>query len=194
MRAHSPSRSKLRSRSHDYQQGSQRTALSNAAEEVKRARIGRMRVFNCQNDSFAAAGSSSTPPRCGPHALGCEIPRSAAACRAPAHPRSAPVGRRLDAPLPAPHQHGDFFLTANKRREMTLARPAAATARSDDPVQSHRLRYASEPMAPGDEQARELALHSRSHYHRSRLCQRLRSRRDVRQVAVRLAWKTRRKL
>jgi hypothetical protein len=55
-----------------------------------------------------------------------------------------------------------------------MALPGAATAAacSNDAVQRHRLRHAFELMAAallGDEQACDLALHSRRDYDRTRL-------------------------
>src|SRR4029077_7924065 len=48
----------------------------------------------------------------------------------------------LPRPLPAPHQHGDFFLTADKRSEMALSRAASATAGSYKLEQRYRLWHA----------------------------------------------------
>ena len=96
----------------------------------------------------------------------------------------------LPRPLPAPHQHGDFLVATDQRREMALPRAASATARPHEPEQRHRLRHAFEFVAAallGDEQAGDLALHPRRHHDRARLGQRLRPRRDVRRVAENLA-------
>ena len=41
----------------------------------------------------------------------------------------------LPRPLPAPHQHGDFLVAANKRRQVTLPHTAPAAARPNDPEQ-----------------------------------------------------------
>src|SRR5262249_8683058 len=49
-------------------------------------------------------------------------------------------------PLPATHQHRDFFLTANERREMALACPASAPARPYKLEQRYRLGHAFEFM------------------------------------------------
>ena len=73
---------------------------------------------------------------------------------------------------------------------MTLACAASSAARADDPVQRHRLRHTFEFMAAAffdDEETCDLALHSRRDYDRTRLGQRLRSRRDIRHVAEYLA-------
>ena len=96
----------------------------------------------------------------------------------------------LPRPLPAPHQHGDFLVAADERREMALPRAASAAARPHEPEQRHRLRHAFEFVAAallGDEQAGDLALHPRRDHDRARLGQRLHPRRDVRRIAVNLA-------
>ena len=96
----------------------------------------------------------------------------------------------LPRPLPAPHQHGDFLVATDERREMALPGAASAAARPDDPEQRHRLRHAFEFMAAallGDEQTGDLALHPRRDHDRTRLGQRLRPRRYVRHVAENLA-------
>jgi hypothetical protein len=45
-------------------------------------------------------------------------------------------------PLPAPHQHGDFLVTTDQRREPALPRAPSATARPGEPEQRHRLWHA----------------------------------------------------
>ena len=72
----------------------------------------------------------------------------------------------LPRPLPAPHQHGDFLVAADQRREMALPRAASAAARSHEPEQRHRLGHAFELMAAallGDKQAGDLTLDPRCH-------------------------------
>ena len=96
----------------------------------------------------------------------------------------------LPRPLPAPHQHGDFLVATDERREMALPRAASAAARPHEPEQRHRLGHAFECLAAallGDEQAGDLALHPRRDHDRARLGQRLHPRRDVGRVAVNLA-------
>ena len=96
----------------------------------------------------------------------------------------------LPRPLPAPHQHGDFLVATDERREMALPRAASAAARPHEPEQRHRLRHALEFMAAallGDEQTGDLALHPRCHHDRAWLGQRLHPRRDVGRIAVNLA-------
>ena len=69
---------------------------------------------------------------------------------------------------------------------MALPRVTSAAAGPDDPVQCNRLRHAFEFVAAAllsHEQPRYLSLHSRRDYHRTRLGQCLRPRRDVRHVA-----------
>jgi len=39
----------------------------------------------------------------------------------------------LPRPLPAPHQHGDFLVATNQRREMALPRAPSAAARPHEP-------------------------------------------------------------
>ena len=43
------------------------------------------------------------------------------------------VALALPRPLPAPHQHCDFLIAPDKRREMALARAASASARPYKP-------------------------------------------------------------
>ena len=96
----------------------------------------------------------------------------------------------LPRPLPAPHQHGDFLVAADERREMALPGAASAAAGTNEPEQHHRLRHALERMCAallGDEQAGDLALHPRRDHDRARLGQRLHPRRDVGDIAVNLA-------
>ena len=95
----------------------------------------------------------------------------------------------LPRPLPAPHQHGDFFFTTDERREMALACAASATARPYKPEQCHRLGHAFQFMGAallGDKQTSDLALHPRCHHDRTWLCQRLHPRRSIRRIAVNL--------
>src|SRR6476661_9907011 len=49
--------------------------------------------------------------------------------------------------FPAPHQHGDFLVTADERREMALTGAASATARPNEPEERHRLRHPFKFMA-----------------------------------------------
>ena len=96
----------------------------------------------------------------------------------------------LPRPLPAPHQHRDFLVAADQRREIALRRAASAAARAHQPEQRHRLGHALERVRAallGDEQAGDLALHPRRDQNRARLGQRLHPRRDVGDVAVNLA-------
>jgi len=96
----------------------------------------------------------------------------------------------LTRPLPAPHQHCDFLVAADQRREIARPRAASAAARPHQPEQSHRLGHAFEFMAAallGDEQASDLALHPRRDHDRARLGERLHPRRDVGGVAEDLA-------
>ena len=96
----------------------------------------------------------------------------------------------LPRPLPAPHQHGDFLVATDERREMALPGTASAAARPHEPEQRHRLGHAFEFVAAallGDKQAGDLALHPRRHNDRAWLCQRLHSRRNVGRIAVNLA-------
>ena len=96
----------------------------------------------------------------------------------------------LPCPLPAAHQHGDFLLATDERREMALPGAAAAAARPHQSEQRHRLGHAFEFVVAallGDEQAGDLALHPRCHHDRAWLCQRLHPRRNVRRIAVNLA-------
>ena len=91
--------------------------------------------------------------------------------------------------LPAPHQHRDFFLTADERREMALACPTSATARTHQSEQRYRLRHTFQLMAAkilGDEQAGDLALNPCSDPNSPRLCQGLHTGRSVRRIAVNL--------
>jgi hypothetical protein len=95
----------------------------------------------------------------------------------------------LPRPIPAPHQHGDFLVAADKRREMALPSAAPAAARAHDPEQFHRLGHAFEFIAAallGNEQAGDLALYSGRGHDRTGLGQSLRARCDVRHVAVNL--------
>ena len=96
----------------------------------------------------------------------------------------------LPRSLPAPHQHRDFLVATDQRREMALPGTASAAARPHQSEQRHRLRHAFEFMAAallGDEQARDLALHPRRNHDRARLGQRLHPRRDIWHVAENLA-------
>ena len=95
----------------------------------------------------------------------------------------------LPRPLPAPHQHGDFLVTADERREMALARAASATAGSYKSEQRHRLWHAFQFMGAallGDKETGDLALHLRCHDDRAWFCQRLHPRRGVGRIAVNL--------
>src|SRR6516164_3959796 len=79
----------------------------------------------------------------------------------------------LPSPLPAPHQRGDFFVAAHKRREMTLPGAASPAARSHEPEQRHWFSQAFEFMATallGNKQANDLALQLRGHNDSARLC------------------------
>jgi hypothetical protein len=81
----------------------------------------------------------------------------------------------LPRPLPAAHQHCDFFLAADKRRQMALPGAASAAACPNDPIQRHRLRPALELMGAaflGNEQAGDLPLYPRCDDDRTRLSQR----------------------
>ena len=96
----------------------------------------------------------------------------------------------LPRPLPAPHQHRDFFVAADQRREIALRRPASAAARPHEPEQRHRLGHALERVRAAllrDKQACDLALHPRRDQDRARLGQRLHPRRNVGDVAINLA-------
>ena len=48
----------------------------------------------------------------------------------------------LSRQLPAPHEHGDFLIATDKRREMTLSGAASATAGSYKLEQRYRLWHA----------------------------------------------------
>ena len=95
----------------------------------------------------------------------------------------------LPRSLPAAHQHGDFLVATNERRQMALPRSASAATGPDYPVQWRRFGHAFEFMAAallGDEKAGHLALHPRCHDDRTRFGQHLSPRRDVRHVAENL--------
>jgi hypothetical protein len=49
-------------------------------------------------------------------------------------------------PLPAPHQHGDFLVTAHKRGEIPLSGTAPATTGADEPEQGRRFGHPFERM------------------------------------------------
>src|SRR5271166_2502763 len=88
--------------------------------------------------------------------------------------------------LPAARQHGDFLVTPDKRREVALARAASTAACPDEPEQCHWLRHAFEFIAAallGDKQSGYLTPHLRRNHDRAWFGQRLRPRRDVRDVA-----------
>jgi hypothetical protein len=95
----------------------------------------------------------------------------------------------LPRPLPAPHQHGDFLIATDERREMALARATSATARPYKPEQCHRLGHAFQLMIAallGDKETGDLALYLCCHYDRAWLCQRLHPRRRIGRIAVNL--------
>ena len=93
------------------------------------------------------------------------------------------------SPLPAPDQHCDFFVTADERREMALARAASAAACPYQPEKRHRLWHTLQIMAAallGDKKAGDLALHLRCHDDAAGFRNRLHSRRSVRCITVNL--------
>jgi hypothetical protein len=77
----------------------------------------------------------------------------------------------LPRPLPAPHQHAEFFFATYEGGEVALSGAAATAACPHNPVQRHRLGHALEFMVAallGDEQSSDLALHPGGDYDRSR--------------------------
>src|SRR5262245_55344744 len=68
----------------------------------------------------------------------------------------------LPRPLPAPHQHGNFLVATNERRQLTLADTTAAATGTNQSVQRHRFGHAFEWLTStvlDDEQTSNLTLH-----------------------------------
>ena len=96
----------------------------------------------------------------------------------------------LTRPLPAPHQHGDFFIPAYKRSEIALAQAAAAATRPNESKQCSRLWDPFEQMRAAlfrHKQPGDLPLHPPRYQYRARLGQRLHPRGNVGDVATNLA-------
>ena len=144
-------------------------------------------VFS-RSASRRSAGTSAPPKRCRPHsAIGCsgvfcrscEQLHSTQVCGVSLEPSvklldqarfaearladdQHELALALPRPLPAPHQHRNFLVAADERRQLALPGAPAAAARAHDPEQRHRLGHALELMRAallGDEQAGDLALH-----------------------------------
>jgi hypothetical protein len=76
----------------------------------------------------------------------------------------------LTRPLPASHQHGHFVVATHKRREIALRRAASAAAYAYQLEQNRRLGHAPQRVGPvlfGNEEAGDLALHSRRDQNRA---------------------------
>ena len=96
----------------------------------------------------------------------------------------------LTRPLPAPHQHGDFLVPTDKRREIALPGTAAAATRANEPEQRGRFGHPFERVRAAlfrNKQPGDLTLHPRRDQDRARLGQRLHPRGDVGDVAINLA-------